>query len=180
MYSHPKGKGSGQYNGMQKAGDWVGKRIIAACQLRNGGGQGVAPGMQGIVTGTYRGLSVTFDVCKHCGTVMHVSKLHYTDVELFEHVDALDLTAWTPDELRRRLVLEQEQNTQLRELTSKLIAALQPFADAFEKTGIHGYKGADEKFAEFLDRNQITPSDSLSMKEFKLAWEAVHGHPATN
>ena len=83
-YTHEKGKGTGKYNGMKKAGDWVDKSIRAARQIRNNGGQGVMPGMTGTVTSAHRGLNVTFDVCSHCRTVMHVSRLSYSDVELVE------------------------------------------------------------------------------------------------
>ena len=83
-YTHKKGKGAGKYNGMERAGDWEGKNICAARQIRNGGGQGVMPGMKGKVTSAHRGLNVTFDICDHCGTVMHVSKLNYSDIELME------------------------------------------------------------------------------------------------
>lgn len=71
-----------KYNGMQKAAEWEGKRVKAVHQLRNGGGQGVTPGMLGTVKGVYAGLNITFDVCSHCGTVMHVSRVGYHDVEL--------------------------------------------------------------------------------------------------
>jgi hypothetical protein len=81
-YTHAKGKGAGKYNGMAKAGDWEGKRIRATRQIRNGGGQGVTPGMKGEVRSAHRQLNVTFDVCEHCGTVMHVSRLNYFDIEL--------------------------------------------------------------------------------------------------
>ena len=83
-YTHVKGKGAGKYNGMQRAGDWVGKRVRATHQLRNGGGQGVMPGMTGEVNGARGGLNVTFDVCDHCGTVMHVRNLNDSDVVLTE------------------------------------------------------------------------------------------------
>lgn len=29
MYTHKQGKGAGEFNGMAKAGDWIGKRIAA-------------------------------------------------------------------------------------------------------------------------------------------------------
>lgn len=83
-YTHEKGKGAGKYNGMKRAGDWVDKSIRATRQIRNGGGQGVMPGMKGKVTSSHRGPNVTFDVCGHCGTVMHVRRLHYSDIELVE------------------------------------------------------------------------------------------------
>ena len=81
-YTHPKGKGFGKYNGMAKAGDWENKRIRACRKINNCVGQGVNPGMRGTVSGVYAGLSVTFDVCGHCGTVMYVAKLAYSSVEL--------------------------------------------------------------------------------------------------
>ena len=83
-YTHPKGKGSGKYNGMALASDWKGMRVRATHDFRNGAGQGVTPGMEGVVTGVYAGLDVTFDVCKHCGTVTYVSKVSYSLVELIE------------------------------------------------------------------------------------------------
>lgn len=83
-YTHEKGKGAGKYNGMKRAGDWEDKSIRATHQIQNIGGQGVMPGMTGKVTSAHRGLNVTFDVCEHCGTVMHVSRLNYSDIELVE------------------------------------------------------------------------------------------------
>lgn len=59
-----------------------------------------------------------------------------------------------------------------------LAEALKPFADAFQETGIQSYTGADERFAAFLDRNQITPSGEITMRQFRQAWEALHGKSA--
>jgi hypothetical protein len=83
-YTHSKGKGAGKYNGMQKAADWDGKRVKAVRQVINGGGYGAAPGTLGTVRGIYAGLDITFDVCTHCGTVTHIGKVGYFDVELAE------------------------------------------------------------------------------------------------
>jgi len=73
-----------KYNGMKHAADWLGKRVRAVRTLRNCGGQGVTPGMLGTVRGVYAGLDITFDVCKHCGTVIYVARVGYHDVELAE------------------------------------------------------------------------------------------------
>ena len=83
-YTHPKGKGAGKYNGMKKAGDWEGKTVRATRQVRNNGGNGVMPGTIGKVESVYAGLRVTFNKCKHCGSVLHVSNLDYHSVELAE------------------------------------------------------------------------------------------------
>jgi len=83
-YTHLKGKGAGTYNGMQKAADWDGQRIKAVRPVQNGGGQGAAPGTLGTVRGVYAGLEITFDGCTHCGTVTHIGKVSYFDVELAE------------------------------------------------------------------------------------------------
>lgn len=56
-----------------------------------------------------------------------------------------------------------------------LTAALKPFADAFEATGIPQYKGADEEHAGFLDENQITPVRGITMRQFRQAWEVLSG-----
>ena len=83
-YTHPKGKGAGKYNGMALAADWDRKRVRAVRPIRNGAGDSVQPGTEGVVTGAYNGLSITFDVCKHCGTVCRIAKTSYSDVELVE------------------------------------------------------------------------------------------------
>ena len=73
-----------KYNGFKKASEWEGRRVESVRCFRNGAGQGVKPGMRGIVTGVYSGLDITFDVCHHCGTVMHVSRVSYFDVKAVE------------------------------------------------------------------------------------------------
>lgn len=59
-----------------------------------------------------------------------------------------------------------------------LAAALKPFADAFEATGIQSYAGADDEFAAFLDRNKIIPAHGISMCQFRRAWEVLSGQSA--
>jgi len=59
-----------------------------------------------------------------------------------------------------------------------LTAALKPFADAFEATGMPQYKGADEEHAGFLDENQITPVRGITMRQFRQAWEVLSGRSA--
>lgn len=86
-YTHKKGEGEGKYNGMARAGDWEGKRVVARRTIRNGAGKTVRHGMRGVVTSAHRGLHVTFDVCHHCGTVMHVTGLNYFDVRLSQDED---------------------------------------------------------------------------------------------
>ncbi len=81
-YTSAKGKGAGKYNGMQKATDWEGKRVRAVRAIHNGAGYGVTPGMLGTVERAYAGLNITFDVCTHCGTVTHINKVGYFDIEL--------------------------------------------------------------------------------------------------
>ena len=81
-YSHPGGKGAGKYNGMKKASDWKGCRVKAVRDIRNRGGDAVKAGAVGEVSNAYSGLRVTFEKCVHCGTVLHVTHLSYTDVEL--------------------------------------------------------------------------------------------------
>lgn len=81
-YTHPKGKGAGKFNGMAKAGDWENKRVYALRPIRNRGGKAVTPGMAGTVTGAYAGLNVTFDICEHCGTKTHISRVNYDAVGL--------------------------------------------------------------------------------------------------
>lgn len=62
-----------------------------------------------------------------------------------------------------------------------LEAALKPFADAFEYSGVQQYSGVeDEDFNGFLDRNEITSSQGITMRQFRLAWEAITGKSATN
>jgi hypothetical protein len=85
-YTLPRGKGTGKYNGMKRAADWVGLRVQATRDIENNRGDAVMTGMQGKVTSAFKGLSVTFDVCKHCGTKTHVVKLEYTAVELVEEL----------------------------------------------------------------------------------------------
>ncbi len=82
QYTHSKGKGHGKYNGMARANDWVGRRVKSTRQIRNNGGDGVMEGTEGTVTGLSRGVAVTFDMCEHCGTVLSVTRLSYTDIEL--------------------------------------------------------------------------------------------------
>lgn len=81
-YTHKKGKGAGKYNGMNKSSDWVGKRIKATRAIQNTGGRGVTAGMIGTVDSAHRGLYVTFDLCKHCGSVLHIRCLEYSAIEL--------------------------------------------------------------------------------------------------
>lgn len=81
-YTHPKGKGAGKYNGMKRASDWAGQRIRAACDIANQGGQAVKAGTTGRVSHANHGLSVVFDGCQHCGTVLNVRQLEYSAVEL--------------------------------------------------------------------------------------------------
>ena len=83
-YTHSKGKGAGKYNGMKFADDWKGKRVKAVRQINNGAGEGVSPGTLGTVNHVYAGLSITFDVCTHCGTIARVTNVEYFDVELAE------------------------------------------------------------------------------------------------
>jgi hypothetical protein len=71
-----------KYNGFQKASEWLGKRVYAVRQINNSGGYGVSRGMCGTVKDVYAGLSISFDVCRHCGTVTHVSRVGYHDVAL--------------------------------------------------------------------------------------------------
>lgn len=83
-YTHKKGKGAGNYNGMAKAADWEGRRVKAVRQINNGAGQGASRGTLGTVETVYAGLNIRFDVCTHCGTVTHIKKVGYFDVELVE------------------------------------------------------------------------------------------------
>lgn len=88
-YTHPKGKGAGKYNGMLLASDWEGQRVRASRFIRNNAGQSVTPGMTGVVQKASKGLTITFDACNHCGTVLHVSYVNYMDVEVDEAEDIL-------------------------------------------------------------------------------------------
>ncbi len=83
-YTHKKGKGAGSYNGMANAADWKGQRVRAVRQINNGCGQGASKGTLGTVKHVYAGLNILFDVCTHCGTVTHINRVGYFDVELAE------------------------------------------------------------------------------------------------
>lgn len=58
-----------------------------------------------------------------------------------------------------------------------LTAALKPFADAFEATGLpqYRYREADAEHAAFLDENQVTPAQGITMGQFRRAWEVLSG-----
>ena len=74
----------------------------------------------------------------------------------------------------RHLLPCAEQPVTVKAIT----AALKPFADAFEATGIQSYAGADEQFAKFIDCNRVLPADGLTVKQFRLAWEVLNGKSA--
>lgn len=80
-------------------------------------------------------------------------------------------------ELKSPPVLEMVPATPAAEQldTSMLVAALKPFADAFEALGIQSYAGADDEFVAFLDRNEITPAHGITMRQFRQAWEVLSG-----
>lgn len=59
-----------------------------------------------------------------------------------------------------------------------LAAALKPFADAFAASAIQSYAGVDERLAEFLDGNRITPAHGITVRQFRHAWEVLNGESA--
>lgn len=90
------------------------------------------------------------------------------------------------NQLRAQLAAALEQSPPVLEIvpapptaeqldTSMLVAALKPFADAFEALGIQSYAGADDEFVAFLDRNEITPAHGITMRQFRQAWEVLSG-----
>jgi len=84
IYTGKKGLGHGKYNGMARVGDWVGLKIKSSRVISNNGGDCAPAGTSGVVNSAQRLLSVTFDKCCHCGTVLHVNDLDYYSIELFE------------------------------------------------------------------------------------------------
>lgn len=84
QYTHPKGKGAGHYNGMLKASDWEDKSVLSTRIITNEVGDAVPQNTKGFVKHAHAGLTVTFEGCPHCGTVLHVNRLEYSAVELIE------------------------------------------------------------------------------------------------
>lgn len=69
-----------KYNGFKKASEWIGKRVVAVRHIETRGGKAVTPGMRGTVMGAFGGLDIKFDVCRHCGTGMHIKNADYHSV----------------------------------------------------------------------------------------------------
>lgn len=69
-----------KYGQMNRAGDWIGREVVAIRPIRNNGGTGVAPGTRGRVTDARGGLHITFEACSKCQSVLHVRKVDYDDV----------------------------------------------------------------------------------------------------
>lgn len=63
---------------------------------------------------------------------------------------------------------------------AQLAAALQPFAEAFEATGVQSYAGMKPELVAFLDRNELTPAQGLTMQQFRQAWEVLTGQRAVD
>ena len=59
-----------------------GRRVRARVQLINRGGDSVMAGTLGVITDKYQSLRITFDKCKHCGTVLHIKGVRPEEIEL--------------------------------------------------------------------------------------------------
>lgn len=69
-----------KYGCFKKASDWVGQRVVAVRGIQTREGKAVTPGMRGTVKSAFGGLNIGFDVCQHCGTVMHIKNADYHSV----------------------------------------------------------------------------------------------------
>lgn len=77
-----------KYNGMKRAGDWIGKKVISTRRVSNGWGA-VPSGTPGTITGVTRGsLNVTFQCCDKCGFELHVSRVEYHAFKLQDPSEA--------------------------------------------------------------------------------------------
>jgi len=68
----------------KRMADWKGMRVRARREISNRGGQVVQPGTLGTLVGAHGGVSVSFNVCEHCGTRMHVRGMDPRDLERVE------------------------------------------------------------------------------------------------
>lgn len=62
--------------------DYVGLRVRVIRPIRNGGGDSAEVGRTATVRGWYKGLDLKVDICDKCGTVMYVSRVPESAVEL--------------------------------------------------------------------------------------------------
>ena len=62
-----------------------------------------------------------------------------------------------------------QNEPQVKQLLAEAIELIKPFADAFEKHKTTNLTD-DVKFQNFLDSNQITPSDNITCGNFRLLW----------
>jgi hypothetical protein len=69
-----------KYNGMKRAGDWRGVRVVAARDMPNSQAVLPASSLGTITSCTPRGLTITSDKCDCCGTQVIISQLNYGDV----------------------------------------------------------------------------------------------------
>lgn len=77
----------GKFNGMKRAADWVGQRVVLAKPIGNGAADHPRL-LRGQVTSQEpRGLTFRGDKCGCCGVQAQISRLAYTDVRLIEKAD---------------------------------------------------------------------------------------------
>lgn len=70
---------------LRRKRDWEGAVVKALGDIGNRGGESVRAGWIGRVTRNYKGLSITFDICKVCGTRTYVSGVCESEVEYLGH-----------------------------------------------------------------------------------------------
>ncbi len=80
--SQRSGDGMDRYNGMKKAGDWIGKKVVTTQALRNGLAE-LPAGTSGTVRGCARGaLNLDLHACECCKIKLHITRVSYFDVSL--------------------------------------------------------------------------------------------------
>lgn len=72
-----------RYNGMRRAGDWLGKRVRLKRTVTTRA-QNAPAGFEGVVVAVHNGLDIEGPRCPNCGVSFFVRKVGYFLVELVE------------------------------------------------------------------------------------------------